>query len=239
MKKHSVATTVASAEDVFNNAGRCSIIEPAAVPRRRLRPQRRREQLLDVAVELAAGADLAGVSVHDIAAAAGVSEGLLYHYFPTKEALLQAALQRAADAMTAAVDVVGRGEPLQALTAGLSAYLDHVEADPTGWRALLQARTGALADVAAGVEKRSRQLTLSLLEVDAPSPAVTAVIDGWAALERQICLTWVSHPTLTRTTVESLLLTSFLSLLTTAARDDEQAHAVLAKLTPEVPMPAD
>jgi AcrR family transcriptional regulator len=49
----------------------------------------------DVAVELAAGGDLSAVSVQDIAARAGVSEGLLYHYFPNKDALLLAAVRRA------------------------------------------------------------------------------------------------------------------------------------------------
>jgi DNA-binding transcriptional regulator YbjK len=50
----------------------------------------RREQLLDAAVELAAGGDLSALSVRDIAAHAGISEGLLFHYFPTKDALLLA-----------------------------------------------------------------------------------------------------------------------------------------------------
>ena len=75
----------------------------APVPRR-LRPDARREQLLDAALTLAAGRDLALLSVREIASAAGVSEGLLYHYFPNKDALVLAAVQRAADAMTSALD---------------------------------------------------------------------------------------------------------------------------------------
>ena len=112
----------------------------ADAPGRRLTPERRRAHLLDAAAELAAGRDLATLSVEEIAAHAGVSEGLLYHYFPTKQALLVAAVRRAADAMLAALDAVPTGPPSDALSRGLSAYLDHVQADPTGWRALLQAR---------------------------------------------------------------------------------------------------
>ena len=199
---------------------------------RRLKPAQRRDQLLDVAVELAAGRDLASVSVSEIAARAGVSEGLLYHYFPNKDALLLAAVHRAAEAMTRALDVAARAEPMAALHAGLAAYLDHVQADPTGWRALLQARTGPTAEVADAVEQHGRALTLELLGINQPSSAVIAALDGWAALEREVCLRWLDHPDLSRAAVEDLLLTSFLSTLQAAARHDRQAQQVLERLPP-------
>jgi AcrR family transcriptional regulator len=198
--------------------------------RKRLGAEQRREQLLDVAVDLAAGGDLSAVSVQDIAARAGVSEGLLYHYFPTKDALLLAAVQRAADAMAAALSVAAVGQPLDALTAGLAAYLDHVQSDSTGWRALLQARTGALADVAQAVEQQSQRLTLELLGVQDPSPVLLTALEGWAALERQVCLGWLSAPAIPRVAVEELLLSSFLSVLTAAAQHDQQARDVMARL---------
>lgn len=200
--------------------------------RRRLGPEARRAQLLDVAAELAAGRDLRAVSVQEIAAAAGVSEGLLYHYFPTKDALLLAAVQRAADAMTEALDAAAQGPPLTALTAGLAAYLDHVQADPTGWRALLQARTGPLAEIATAVEERSRRLTLHHLGADDPSAVLTAALNSWSALERQLCLDWLDSPSLSRPTVEDLLLSSFLEVLQAAARHDQQAQRALAHLQP-------
>lgn len=202
--------------------------------RRRLGPNERRAQLLDVAVRLAAGRDLTAVSVQEIANTAGVSEGLLYHYFPTKDALLLAAVQRAADAMADALDVAVQGPPLAALTAGLAAYLDHVQADPTGWRALLQARSGPLADIAAAVEERSRRLTLHHLGALDPSPMLTAALNSWSALERQLCLDWLDSPSLSRPAVEDLLLTSFLHVLQTAAGYDQQAQRVLDHLQREV-----
>ena len=198
--------------------------------RRRLDPEQRREQLLDVAVELAAGGDLAAVSVQDIAARAGVSEGLLYHYFPSKQALLLAAVRRAADAMSAAVAVASTGAPEQALEAALAAYLDHVQRDPAGWRTLLQARTGPLAQVAQEVEEQSRDLTLALLGIDEPSAVVSIALNAWAALERQACLDWLDDPTVPRAAVEQMLLASFTSLLTAAAQHDSQAGQVLRRL---------
>lgn len=202
----------------------------AAAPRRRLDKASRREQLLEAAVELAAGRDLTGLSVQEIAAHAGVSEGLLYHYFPTKDALLVAAVQRAADALMAALDSAAQGPPQALLTAGLGAYLDHVQADPTGWRAVLQARSGALAEIGAQVEAHARRLTLALLGVDEAGPLLQAALDGWAALEREACLVWLRHPGIARPALEDLLMTSFFAALGAAARHDDQARAVLNRL---------
>ncbi|MGP3911500.1 TetR/AcrR family transcriptional regulator [Nonomuraea sp. NBC_00507] len=52
----------------------------------------RREQLLDAALTVFAGKGVDGASVKDLAAAAGVTPGLLYRYFDSKEALVQALL---------------------------------------------------------------------------------------------------------------------------------------------------
>lgn len=203
----------------------------AASRRRRMSQQQRREQLLDAAVELAAGRDLAELYVQDIAARAGVSEGLLYHYFPTKDALLLAAVQRAADAMMSALDAAAEAPARDALIMGLAAYLDHIETDPTGWRAVLAAHSGVLAEIGAAVEEHSRRLTLRGLGVEEPSPALRAALDGWAAMERSACLTWLDHPQLPRAALEDLLVSSFLAALHATARHDEQARNVLERLS--------
>ncbi|MBV8931555.1 MAG: TetR/AcrR family transcriptional regulator [Kutzneria sp.] len=55
---------------------------------RRAQARQRRESLLDAALAVFADKGVDGASVKDIAAAAGVTPGLLYHYFPSKEGLL-------------------------------------------------------------------------------------------------------------------------------------------------------
>lgn len=57
-----------------------------------VRAGRRREQLLDAALDVFAGKGIDGASVKDIAQAAQVTPGLLYHYFSGKEALVAALL---------------------------------------------------------------------------------------------------------------------------------------------------
>jgi AcrR family transcriptional regulator len=199
---------------------------------RRLAPAARRTQLLDTAVRLAAGGDLLAVSVADIAEAARVSEGLLYHYFPSKQALLEAAVQRAADRLladlTAAVDAPG--PPMAQLAAALEAYLDHVQADPTGWRALLAATSGEPARIAESLDAATTALVCRALGIDEPGPALRLLLTAWSATERATCLAWLGSPELTRAAVRDLLLTAFGAALTSMAPHDPQVAQVLACL---------
>lgn len=67
--------------------------EIASQPRRRAADDRR-EQLLAVALELFAAHGWAQTTMKDLAGAAGVATGLVYHYFASKEALLLAVVER-------------------------------------------------------------------------------------------------------------------------------------------------
>lgn len=63
-------------------------------PRTRLDPDVRREQILDAAASLFADEDYATVPLERIADAAGVTRGLLHHYFGSKRALFVEVIAR-------------------------------------------------------------------------------------------------------------------------------------------------
>jgi len=62
--------------------------------RRREQADARRLQLIDTALDVFAAKGLDAATVKDLSEAAGVAEGLLYHYFRSKEELLEAVLER-------------------------------------------------------------------------------------------------------------------------------------------------
>jgi AcrR family transcriptional regulator len=64
------------------------------VTKRQRQAEQRRAQLIDTALDLFSEHGFEATRVADIAHAAGVAQGLLYHYFPTKEALLAAIIER-------------------------------------------------------------------------------------------------------------------------------------------------
>ena len=77
------------AEEMKNSA--------AAKPKRERRREDRRDQLLDVAMHLFSRYGLEGTTTKDIAKEAGVSPGLLYHYYESKEDLLVDVIKRFQD----------------------------------------------------------------------------------------------------------------------------------------------
>jgi AcrR family transcriptional regulator len=61
--------------------------------RDRRRPEERRSQILDAALHVFADVGFAAATLREVADAAGVSKGTVFHYFETKEALLTAVVR--------------------------------------------------------------------------------------------------------------------------------------------------
>ena len=57
-------------------------------------PEERRREILDTAIELFYKKGFSHTSISDIAQKAGISQGLCYRYFPSKEAIADAAVDR-------------------------------------------------------------------------------------------------------------------------------------------------
>ncbi len=112
---------------------------------RRMRPEDRRAQILATALPCFARRGYAGTGTRDLAAAAGVSEPILYRHFEGKAGLFRAVLEGIGDALAAALAQAvdgarGADERLQALAAALPRIL-HEHRD--GLRVL---NAGALTD---------------------------------------------------------------------------------------------
>jgi AcrR family transcriptional regulator len=105
---------------------------PGTGPVRPLEKARRgtalRERLLDASAELFARQGYAGTSMRDIAAAAGVQVGAIYHHFASREALLVAVEQEAFRRMNETVDAATAGivDPWARLEAAAAAHLEGV-----------------------------------------------------------------------------------------------------------------
>src|SRR5680860_1579799 len=92
----------------------------------RMSPDSRREQLLALGVRLFATRSLQDLSIETLAEEAGISRGLLYHYFGNKQEFHTAVVQRAADDLFAVTAPAGDGSPLEHLAGSLERYVDYV-----------------------------------------------------------------------------------------------------------------
>ena len=79
--------------------------------RSRLAVDERRAQLLELGLRLFGTRPYDEVSIDDIAADAGVSKGLLYHYFGSKRAFYVATVQHAAAVLLEALTSVDQDLP--------------------------------------------------------------------------------------------------------------------------------
>jgi AcrR family transcriptional regulator len=77
----------------------------AHTPRTRLDPDARRAQLVALGLRMLSTRPLDKVAIDDIAAEAGISRGLLFHYFPTKRDFHVAVARAAAADLLARTDI--------------------------------------------------------------------------------------------------------------------------------------
>jgi len=101
-------------------------------PRRRLPPQARRSQLLECALHAFADEGLSGAGHARVAELAGVSVPTVFHYFPTREALVDAVLEEVeAFFASLAVEIhASDASPTAVLVAHGLAFLDSVDSHP-------------------------------------------------------------------------------------------------------------
>lgn len=89
-------------------------------------------QIREVAIDLFADKGYAAVSIDEIAEAAGVTRGAIYHHYKSKAGLFEAAADWLAgtvgDVVAATADAVN-GDPADQLSAGCHAFLDAITAE--------------------------------------------------------------------------------------------------------------
>ena len=129
-----------------------------AQPRTRLDLGARREQLLRAGVELLRTNTPDEISIDAVTREAGISRGLLYHYFKDKDAFVVAVIEQASEELRQAL----RPDPTliggDSIAAAIDAFIAFAEAHAAGFRAVL---TGSVANrkLAAIVEQtRERDL---------------------------------------------------------------------------------
>ncbi|MFF4052311.1 TetR/AcrR family transcriptional regulator [Streptomyces chartreusis] len=191
--------------------------------RRRLSTEERREQLLAVGARLFSESPYDEVWIEQVAEIAGVSRGLLYHYFPTKRDFFAAVVERESARMlrmTAAVP----GIPVrEQLGAGLDTFLEYVEAHAHGYRAFH--RADAAGDQAVrkvyqrALATQEKQILAAMAAdpefgpVCARRPDVPLAVRGWLAFTTAVCLEWLRGADLSRDQVRDLCTRALLGVI--------------------------
>lgn len=186
--------------------------------RTRLDLDERRAQLIELGLEVFASRPYDEVHIGTLATAAGISKGLLYHYFPTKRDFYTATLRAAADRLLAETMVDDSLPPLERLGSGLDAYLRFVERYAKSYVTLMRGGVGADAEVATIIEETRGaymdRLTSGLAPV-APtvSPMLRLALRGWIGFVEATSLDWAVARDVDRPALTSLLVSVLLTTL--------------------------
>lgn len=193
--------------------------------RRRLSTDERREELLAVGARLFASRPHEDVSIEQVAEIAGVSRGLLYHYFPTKNLFFAAVVQRESRRMLR-LTAADPGVPVrEQLTGGLECFLEYVENHAQGFRAFHRAEAAGDPAVRAayqeGLAAQERQI-LDALAADPEAagaagdlPTLRLAVRGWLSFMVTVCLEWLSEdPRTPRDQVRDLCARALLGAIT-------------------------
>ncbi len=137
----------------------------------RLPAPRRKEQLLDVAIEVFAERGFHLTSMNDVAEAAGVTKPVLYQHFPSKRALylelLRAVGNQLMDAIAGATQRAAG--PRQQVEDGLRAYFTFVADHPPAYRLIFGGgtrRDAEFAEEASRVERSMAGVIAELITVE-------------------------------------------------------------------------
>jgi AcrR family transcriptional regulator len=207
--------------------------------------EERRQQLISVALELFSHRSPDDVSIDEIAAAAGISRPLVYHYFPGKQSLYEAALRRAADELAERF-VEPREGPLGArLLRVMGRFFDFVEEHGPGFSALMRggpavgsSTTNAMIDDVrnAAYLQILSHLGTAHLGTEEPPARLQLVVRSWVSLAESTALIWLDGRRIPRAELELQLVHDFAALAAvSAAYDGEMAGIVLRILGEEPP----
>jgi AcrR family transcriptional regulator len=184
--------------------------------RPRIGTDARREQLLSVGLEFFGKRPYGSVGTAEIAREAGVSHGLLFHYFGDKRRYYLEVLRSVADDLYSAQATPPDTVPWDRLLGALGARVDFADRYTMAYRALVQGGNGADEEVLDLFEQarwRSIRLITDALEVAEPAPELRLSLRGWQGFTEGVIVEWLKHRDLERDAIVMLMAHELVAIL--------------------------
>ena len=180
-----------------------AVVNSTGTKRTRLSPVERRAQLIDLGVQMLSERPLEQISVDDIADQAGVSRGLLFHYFASKHDFHVEIVRHISRDMLDRTAPDESLDPIVMLRGTLVAYVDYVTERRDTYVSMLRGAGSSDPDMTAVfeqtrtamVDRTAAHLPLLGIEVTA---AVHLAVRGWIAFVEDTTIEWLREPQITR-----------------------------------------
>ncbi|UGT64189.1 TetR/AcrR family transcriptional regulator [Nocardia asteroides] len=183
----------------------------------RLSPDERRLQLITLGAGMLGRRAIEDISVSEIAEQAGISRGLLFHYFPTKQDFHLAIVHHAnAELLERVTPDPGLGIYAK-LRDSIERYIDYVSENRTSYAALLRGPTSMSPELAPLVDQ-TRDAIIGIILAEAPvhigeaeRPRLLLGMRGWIAFVEETTLTWLRTDAVSREELIELLVDSLVA----------------------------
>lgn len=190
---------------------------PATPARSRLSPEERRAQLIGIGLELLRHRPLHEVSVDELAAEAGISKALVFHYFGSKAELLQAIATAAAEEFIEVTEPDPSLPLEEQLEQSMAAFVRYVADNQTGYVMLVRGPASTDDAMRALFEQTRTRVVDRIIAKLGPLDPLPAgfrlVVRGWVAFAEDVTTTWVDDPSVDEATLLVLLRDSLTRLV--------------------------
>jgi AcrR family transcriptional regulator len=202
----------------------------ATEKRVRLSPEARRAQLIELGVEMLATRTLDELSVEDIAQEAGISRGLLFHYFSSKQEFHTEVVRAAAHELLRRTEPDPSLAPVEALRGSLTAFVEYVEENPDNYTSLVRGAASGDTEMRAIFDDTRARLAGRVIAMVgdmglAMGPRAELAVHGWVAFAEACVIGWLGSPAVGRDQLLDLL-TKALPALVMASSDEDMASLV-------------
>ena len=152
----------------------------------------RRSQLVALGLDLIKTRPFDRVLIDEVIRAAGISKGLLFHYFPTKRDFQAAVIRAAADELLAALEPPADLPVDEQLRQGLDAYVGYIERHPSVYTAIVRGvgSDERLLEIFEETRQQVVDLVLGRTLPD-PPPLLRLAVRGWIAMVEEATFQWL------------------------------------------------
>lgn len=184
----------------------------------RLTPDQRREQLVGIGLEMLADRSLDELSTDEVARRAGISRGLLFHYFDSKRDFYRAVVRAACDRFTAATEPDGTLEPVVWMRAFISGFVVYVLEHRQVYLALVRGAVSshpAVTDIVGATrETLARRVRDGQRRLGMPdAPRLELASRAWMAFAEEAVVNWPAEEPGAQDELCAFIESSFVSLL--------------------------
>lgn len=186
---------------------------------RRLSGIERRRQLVELGVEMLSSEPRELVALDRISEVAGISRGLLFHYFPTKRDYHVAVVEAACARLLERTRPDPGLPPADQLRQSLDGFVEFVRSNQELYRALIRGAAGADEDLEALFERTRAAIAervIEHLDAGALTPLVRNAVRGWIGFVEESTLDWLRHGDLDQAALVELQSSALESVLAAA-----------------------